>query len=530
MPKRSIEFYKQKISNIYNDRYELIDTTTEIQPKVPVWFYSKTCGHKFQRRIADFCVSNKDKNMCTVCAKHTRRTSSDDFIQDCTIASPTLEILTTDIHTVRDRVLTRCTICGAEKERLVRKLLEGTSCTCTPSTKQEAYYTKKRKNNEDFLQDLSTTVHDTLIPLEPYVSAHTPIKFKCTLCGRIFKAEPNNITSKTGMRCICQSRKSTGEAEVYEYIQSVYQGDIIRNYILPNKQEVDIYLPDLHIAFEYDGIYWHNEQMLYKRLSQDGKKSILLSTVRNYHLHKTELCKSMGIQLIHIFETEWIQQRRIIENKLLYLMKVSPYKRIYANHKTFVQVITLSRANTFLKKHHIQGVDHSASICLGLYRKTAEHKKELLSVMTFCKPRRALGQTNKTSYDYELSRFASNISYVVLHAYDKLFAYFEKNYTWKKLITYADRRWSTGKIYNDTAWKLIHTSKPNYFYVYKGSLKHRYTFSKQKLAKYATNPHSTYYDIFNSIYKDTLSEKDIMSLAKIPKIYDCGNYVYEYTR
>lgn len=58
--------------------------------------------------------------------------------------------------------------------------------------------------------------------------------------------------------------------------------------------ELDFYLPDLKIAIELDGLYWHSIKF------KDPK----------YHLNKTEQCEAQGIQLIHIFEDEWVNKKR----------------------------------------------------------------------------------------------------------------------------------------------------------------------------------------------------------------------------
>ena len=50
--------------------------------------------------------------------------------------------------------------------------------------------------------------------------------------------------------------------------------------------ELDIYLPDLDLAIEYNGAYWH----------QDSKKPV------DYHQSKSIACLSKGIRLLHIFE------------------------------------------------------------------------------------------------------------------------------------------------------------------------------------------------------------------------------------
>ena len=57
------------------------------------------------------------------------------------------------------------------------------------------------------------------------------------------------------------------------------------------------------------------------------------------------------------------------------------------------------------------------------------------------------GVLNNNQYSFELLRFCSVINYSVIGAANKLLKYFEKNYNPNYLISYADRRWSQGKIY-----------------------------------------------------------------------------------
>ena len=50
--------------------------------------------------------------------------------------------------------------------------------------------------------------------------------------------------------------KSLGEIEVLTFIQTIYQGQILSGYIHPKvKKELDIYLPEVQIGFEYNGAY-----------------------------------------------------------------------------------------------------------------------------------------------------------------------------------------------------------------------------------------------------------------------------------
>lgn len=65
------------------------------------------------------------------------------------------------------------------------------------------------------------------------------------------------------------------ENELYEFIVENYSKDVIKNCKNIISSELDIYLPDDKIAFEFNGLYWHSD--IYK-----GK---------NFHLSKTEECQ-----------------------------------------------------------------------------------------------------------------------------------------------------------------------------------------------------------------------------------------------
>ena len=79
--------------------------------------------------------------------------------------------------------------------------------------------------------------------------------------------------------------------------KSIYSGIIIENdkTILDGK-ELDIYIPDKHLAIEFNSDYWHREEQI-------GKY---------YHQEKSLACREKGIRLIHIFEYEWINKQEYV--------------------------------------------------------------------------------------------------------------------------------------------------------------------------------------------------------------------------
>ncbi|MBR4316776.1 MAG: hypothetical protein IKP65_07450 [Alphaproteobacteria bacterium] len=317
-------------------------------------------------------------------------------------------------------------------------------------------------------------------------------KWKCVKCGRTFKSRiyMNSAFSRIP-RCLhCfphMTNHSYFEKEILEFIKSIYDGEVIsndRSFIAP--YELDIYIPEKKIAIEFDGLFWHNEK--------SGKD-------KNYHLNKTELCEKKDVQLIHIFEDEWLEKKDII--KSIIKSKLGIYdKRIYAR-RCIIKEIDNKTKDAFLESNHLQGKDNS-KIKFGLY-----YENELVSIMTFGKPR-----FNK-HYDYELIRFASKLGYQVIGGCSKLLKHFIKLYTGKSIISYADRRFSNGKVYEAIGFKLINKTKPGYWWEKEKRKYSRYQCQKHKLKK-----------ILGNDFKSDLSESENMMFNGFVKIYDCGELVY----
>ncbi len=258
--------------------------------------------------------------------------------------------------------------------------------------------------------------------------------------------------------------------------------------------ELDFYLPDHKIAIELNGNYYHSE---------------LSGKLKNYHLNKSILCNSMETKLVHIFEDEWMNKKEIIKSRIKNMMGLSDLK-IFARQCT-ISEISFNEKKEFLEENHIQSNDTS------FYNIGMFYKNVLCSVMTFSKPRLALG-TKKNVTQVELSRFASKINYNIPGAFQKLLTFFIKNHKdISEIITYADCRWSglnnENTIYNKAGFDFIHLTPPNYFYMFRNNYfnrYHRFTYNKQKLIKLFAADKS-------------LTEWDMAKLNNMDRIWDCGS-------
>lgn len=287
-------------------------------------------------------------------------------------------------------------------------------------------------------------------------------------------------------------KQSKEEIELVEFLKTIYFKEIRTNVreIIP-KGEIDIYLPDINLGIEYNGLYWHSEK--------GGR-------LKNYHLDKLKKAQSKNIRLIQIFSDEWLNKKTIVKEKLKSILTEKSSK-IYAR-KCKVYEIEAKNKNIFLNENHIQGEDRS-QIKLGI-----SYEDKLVGVMTFSKPRISLGGKQNTKDIYELSRYASKI-YIVGGA-AKLIKYFENKYKPKCIYSYSDNRWtdSNKNMYIQLGFKFEKQSEPNYFYTKNFLTRiHRYNFNKYALKKLGA-------DVENK------TEFEIMEDMGYTRVWDCGSTKY----
>lgn len=393
------------------------------------------------------------------------------------------------------------------KEKMIKKILKtnnekyGTnSYTQTEEGKNRVQQTTFNNTYDNYIKSekLAEFV-ELLFTKEEYKGNGEEYKFKCKKCNNEFMGKIENGRIPRCLMCYpLNAGFSLEEKEVLKYITEELNIEMIEDYIIRNdtldKIEVDMFSPKYNIAIEYDGLYWHSE-------IERGKG-------KDYHINKTKICEQKGIQLIHIFSDEWLYKNEIVKFKLKNLFKLNTNK-IYAR-KCNIKKISYKEKDDFLNKNHIQGTDRS------LYQFGLFYKNELVEVITFSHYKYI--KSDETIF--ELSRFAGKYDTIVVGGFSKLLKYFISNYNVKKIISFADRRWTFNNenVYIKNNFKLNSIIEPSYWYLYKHSVRyHRFNFRKKLLPKKL------------EIYDEALTEWQNMQLNKYDRIWDCGNYKYELT-
>lgn len=430
------------------------------------------CGHEYT--VVPSNISRGRLPTCGICQPTRRNFTAEDFAQEILKLGLIPVIPYTGMKT---NILVKNTKCEHIYEINPGHLVYdniGVACKECKNSTRNRFFSKLLENKLELLSEYATT--------------QVPVTIKNLGCGHEYAVIPNNLVcADTGVTCkVCEPTIQVSKAEVsiVEFIKSFYTGWIeVSDRNILHGQELDIVLPDLGIAIEYNGMYWHSEQ----------RRGI------DYHLDKTKQVENFGYRLIHIYETEWLRSPEIVKSRLRSI--IGHLVKIYARKTTTRKIEYPAK---FLDANHIQGSGSITKYNYGLFE-----KDELVAVMTFSVPR-----FNK-DHDYELVRYCSLLNTTIVGGASKLLAAFRKDMPGKTIVSYSDKRWSTGDLYKAIGFKYSHTSVPNYRYY-----KYKYSLSRYQCQKHLLEAR------FPEFYNLELSETEIMSLAGYSKVFDCGNDVW----
>jgi uncharacterized protein YcfL len=282
--------------------------------------------------------------------------------------------------------------------------------------------------------------------------------------------------------------RSHFEHEISDIIKKYYTGEIWYNKYIA-KHECDIAIPELKIAIEANGCYWHSEE--YKD--------------KNAHIDKKKDVESEGWNLIQIWEDDWNDniKKDIIISRLK--SKLGYSEKIYAR-KCIIKEVSGTESKKFLINNHLQGYI-PATYKYGLY-----YNNELVELITLGKTRKVISGKHDC---IELYRLCTKKGYNVIGGFSKLLKY-AKNILKTEIISYSDCDWCriNDNGYLKAGFELIKITQPDYWWNIDGIRRNRLNYTKSKLVKEGNDPN--------------LSEVEIMHNKKYFRIFGSGNLLFIY--
>lgn len=285
---------------------------------------------------------------------------------------------------------------------------------------------------------------------------------------------------------------SEAEKELRSYVHSIYDGEIKHNdrttISTENKRyEMDIYVPEKNVAFEYDGVYWHSIEIVDK----------------NYQLNKSIAAKNKGIRMLHIFEDEWINSTDIC--KSIISSSLGIYQRTIPARKCNFIKLTSEDYRNFCDENHIQGSINSK------YKYGLSYKDEIVQVI-------GIGQSRFKKNELEIHRMCTKKFTNVIGGFSKLMSHIKEELSneYDILYSYVDLSKFTGNGYESVGFEYVSTSKPSYFYIKGLKRYNRIQFQKHKLKNLLEH------------FDESKTEQENMIDNNYLCVYDCGTKKYKY--
>ena len=210
-----------------------------------------------------------------------------------------------------------------------------------PNCGYELTSEKLRVDSSNYLAR-AIKIHDNKYSYDNFTAIKSKEKsyITCPVHGDFLSSWNYHVHSKNGCPK-CGGQKSEEEEKILSFVSSIYSGEIKSRFrpVFLEGKELDIYLPDLNVAIEYNGSYWHSEKY------RD----------RKYHFEKWLLCKKNNITLLNIWDHYWKNKNKknIYKHKIIHLLGLD--ETIYAR-KCIISEITKKEYDSFIFSNHLDGL------------------------------------------------------------------------------------------------------------------------------------------------------------------------------
>lgn len=459
------------------------------------YFNCPDCGYSWRSRINIF-----QEGGCPCCnGRHVVKDRNDFYFKHINLVNNywdwglnTEEGTSPDQYTSGStkKVHLKCKKCGGTwSDYSVRDLSSGLGCPYCSGQRVLKGYNDLGSRFPNIALDWDYE-RNILKPEEVSYGSSKKVHWKCHKCGCDWKTKVTDRTlskRSTGCpQCAVNNRPtvSKAETEIADFIKSFHKGVIetSKREILSHNQELDIYIPEKRIAFEYNGLYWHSEK---------EKK-------QKAHWDKMHECEKLGIKLFYIWEDVWRDKKDIV--KRLIMSKLGYYSGAKVNARDCeIKEITKEIAFKFLDENHIQGKVQSSK-----YIALISKEDKIVAVCQFL-------IFDRAKNIWVLTRYATNS--MVRGGFTKLLKYFERVYKPTRLVTFSDNDISDGNLYNINGFVMEEELREDYYYVDSTFSKrmHKFNYRKERFERDK-----------NLIYEPNLTELELAELNNLIRVFDSG--------
>jgi G:T-mismatch repair DNA endonuclease (very short patch repair protein) len=475
----------EEFERVHQDKYDY-SLVESVGTNEKVLIICKEAGHGQFYQAASKHLAGQG---CPVCryvksSAHLRDTTETVIAKFKEVHGDTYSYYKVDYKTSAEKVEIVCPIHG-NFWQTPNKHMEGCGCQICGN---DSGASKQVKTCQQAVDDFSKVHGDTYDYSETsYSSAMDKVKVICRIHGAFWQAATKHLA---GQGCpICANKESKAEKEIADFLEQTGTKVIRRDRELIKPKELDIVLPELNLAIEYNGLIWHSE-----RFKADA---------RRHMVDKQKACAEKGIRLLHINSNEDLT----VIKRTLAVITGYDKERIFARKCKVEKLADKKQIDAFFNKHHIQGTIPIKGMAYGLI-----FKNQLIAIMAFSKPTSRRGAS--LPGQYELRRYSS-LCRVPGGASRLLKAFLRDHPETTEIFSYSDNRWFTGGMYKALGFTKGKISQPSYQYIKGDTVYPKNHFTKARQAKRK-----------DFIFDPDKTEKENCTDNGFYRIWDCGKTVW----
>lgn len=134
------------------------------------------------------------------------------------------------------------------------------------------------------------------------------VLWRCGECAHEWSSSPRNRAIRgDGCPSCSLIRVSQQEREVRSFIEEMGLLPIYNDRTLLEGRELDIYIPELNLAIEVNGDYWHSFSVIMRNFCV---------TPEEHHWSKHDQAAEAGVALAYLWQGDWISYRAEMEGAL----------------------------------------------------------------------------------------------------------------------------------------------------------------------------------------------------------------------
>lgn len=328
-----------------------------------------------------------------------------------------------------------------------------------------------------------------------YNGRRSKLTILCPQHGPFVQTAEHHLMREQGCPA-CSHHQSKGEAAILKFV-SAFATPVVRDRGIISPKELDIYVPEAKLAIEYCGEYWHGSRAAkYEAAS------------RTRHVEKYEACQALGIRLLTVYESEWLNRPKAI--KRLIRNALGKSRGSVMARKCEVRRVAPGPAAKFFGRYHVQG-GGGAGEHYGLY-----YREHLIACMRFKEG--ANDRNPNPNRPWTLSRYATQVS--VPGGASRLLSAFVEEFHPQEIKSFSDNRWFDGGMYEQLGFALEGISDPDYqVYHQRLGLMQKTSWQRKKLADRIRDLKST--EVYDH-RTDPRSEREMTYLLGGIRLFDCG--------